>query len=624
MLLRRIGSFLRGNATPFQIFAACVLGALLGFAPPFADGPGLTLLWLALLLVLNANLMIAALVTAACRALAILLAPLLFSADRFFLDGPTQPLFEWLVNAPVLAWFGFDIYGATAGIILALVVGLAVGFLLASALRAFRRRMSRLEEGSERYKAYNQKQSVRLLAWLLVGKAPKKTYAELAARRIGNPIRATGVALVLLAAALLWIVQAFFAGPVMTFYVHRELERVNGATVDLEEVAVDFSQGRATIRGLAMADPNELTRDIVRAQLVEADLANTELLRRRMTVTRVEFVEASSGRLRARPGVLVGDIDPPPPPPGDEPSLEDYLREAEKWKERLTKLRDWLDRVSQPDPDEQAPEGAPEDTNEDAQRDRLEHDVRQNGYRGVRAMHLRTAAPALLIEQIIARGVDVEQLGEAVDVTAENISTQPWLVPNAPRVVVRSTNTDRLDAELAIGYAASSNVPNVLRFALARVPADAIAASLIAADRPLLSGGTVDLLIDGSWLGSFTSDLDVLLSATPRDTTLALPGLDPTPIDAFTLPIGLTGAINAPRVSIPDDAVRQALLDAGKRELVNRLSDQLPGDVTDKLDDALGEGASDRLKDELGKGLGGLLGGNRDRDDENNSDDQDD
>ena len=33
MITRTIGRIARGNATPFQLFAACILGSLLGFAP---------------------------------------------------------------------------------------------------------------------------------------------------------------------------------------------------------------------------------------------------------------------------------------------------------------------------------------------------------------------------------------------------------------------------------------------------------------------------------------------------------------------------------------------------------------------------------------------------------------
>ena len=40
---RKIGKLVRGNATPFQIYAAGLLGPLIGFTPDFDHAPGLIL-----------------------------------------------------------------------------------------------------------------------------------------------------------------------------------------------------------------------------------------------------------------------------------------------------------------------------------------------------------------------------------------------------------------------------------------------------------------------------------------------------------------------------------------------------------------------------------------------------
>ena len=40
---RKIGKLLRGAATPFQIWLACLLGSLLGFVPGFTRAPALML-----------------------------------------------------------------------------------------------------------------------------------------------------------------------------------------------------------------------------------------------------------------------------------------------------------------------------------------------------------------------------------------------------------------------------------------------------------------------------------------------------------------------------------------------------------------------------------------------------
>jgi hypothetical protein len=59
---RKIGNLVRGNTTPFQLYAAAMLGAFLGFTPGFDHAPGLILLWAFLLLILNANMFLSGLV----------------------------------------------------------------------------------------------------------------------------------------------------------------------------------------------------------------------------------------------------------------------------------------------------------------------------------------------------------------------------------------------------------------------------------------------------------------------------------------------------------------------------------------------------------------------------------
>ena len=116
MIAKRIAKILRGNATPAQMMMACVLGAGLGFMPGFAQAPGLIVLLVLLLIVLNANLALAAMVTAAAKIVSLLLLALSFHVGRLLLDGPTEPLFKMLINMPVLALFGFEYYVVPASV----------------------------------------------------------------------------------------------------------------------------------------------------------------------------------------------------------------------------------------------------------------------------------------------------------------------------------------------------------------------------------------------------------------------------------------------------------------------------------------------------------------------------
>ena len=136
MITRRIGKLLRGKTTPFQVFSAGILGALIAFTPGFSQAPGLMLFWFFFLAVLNANLFVAAIVGAGSALLALILTPVSFAVGRFLLEGPTEGLFRAIVNAPVLAFFGFDYYVVAGGQLIGVIVGVLAGFAVAKLLTA--------------------------------------------------------------------------------------------------------------------------------------------------------------------------------------------------------------------------------------------------------------------------------------------------------------------------------------------------------------------------------------------------------------------------------------------------------------------------------------------------------
>ncbi len=117
MITRKIGKIVCGSATPAQLMLACVLGAMLGFMPGFWQAAGVIVLLTILLVLLNANLMLAAVVGLLAKAASVALLPVSFMAGRVLLDGPTQPIFKWAINTPVLALFGFEFYVTTGGLV---------------------------------------------------------------------------------------------------------------------------------------------------------------------------------------------------------------------------------------------------------------------------------------------------------------------------------------------------------------------------------------------------------------------------------------------------------------------------------------------------------------------------
>jgi uncharacterized protein (TIGR03546 family) len=620
MLTRSIGSILRGKATPLQLIMASVLGALLGFIPGYARGevflhaPGLVLSLLILLIILNANLALAVLTGALAKLVSLLLMPVSFQVGQFLLDGPTTGLFRSAINAPVLALFGFEYYATTGGLALGLIFGLLVGIGVVLLVNSFRRAMSKVEEGSERYQKYASKRWVKALSWILFGGGRgKKTYAELLDRRIGNPIRFIGVLFAILLCGLVAVVWMFTKDGIVMAALQSGLERANGATVDLKTADLDLKAGKLTITGLAMADPSALDTDLFRASNLEADVSGRDLLRKRMTLDHVRAADASSGEKRAIPGRLIGSRAQPTPPPPGEKTIDDYIKEAKVWKERLAQARRWLDemnkkRAAEPKPGEPSEPGAHRET----LKERLAREAREKGYSRVAASHLVEGAPTLLVKVLNVEGLKSKPLPgrtepEVLDVQGENISTQPWLVQGSPRLSVKSRSKS-LDLDALLAGLSSAGGDSSLKIDLRGLAADVIGQALKVEGAQPLKGGTMDVAATGSL--SAAGILNLPLNVTLRDTTMTLPQAGSAPIKEMVLPIGVRGPLDNPGIIFDQKAFADALAKAGATELaakargeaekaVNKAAAEAEKKVQDKITDQAGA--------KLKEGLGGIL-----------------
>ena len=121
-IIRKIGKTLRGQAKPYQIVSAAILGALVGFAPPLGNAPLYMVGVILLLAILNANFFIATFTAGVAKLLALALMPVSFELGLLLVDGPLQGLFKTLINAPVTALMGFDYYVTAGGTLLAIVL----------------------------------------------------------------------------------------------------------------------------------------------------------------------------------------------------------------------------------------------------------------------------------------------------------------------------------------------------------------------------------------------------------------------------------------------------------------------------------------------------------------------
>ena len=617
-LTRKIGKILRGNSTPFQLFMACVLGMMLGFVPGFSQAPGLLIALSFALIIINANLVLAALVGVLAKLVALPLIPLAYSAGTFLLDGPTQGLFKTFINAPVLAFFGLEYYTVTGGQFLGVVLGLVAGVLVSFGMTSFRKKMADLEKSSEKFQNYSSKFWVRTLVWIILGGGDQKeSWDSFLAKKFGNPIRLLGIVFVVLLGSLLYILSLFFKGPILTATLQAGLERINGATVEVKDAEVDFNANRLTVTGLVVADATNLEYDLIRAQKLEADIDTTDLLRKRVRLDKVYLVDATYGEKRAYQAVQVGPppkvSDPLPPVEPDDKTIEDYVVNSAEWKEKLAKLKEWIEQASGiKDKMEDQIAQLPDEVHEEKVA------LPRPDYFYDRALHLLEESPSFTVGEFIAEEVDVPFLvAETLNIRCKNLSSHPHLIKEDKEVSI-SSSKGTLGMSLFLGGPSGGEGGTYeIAFFYKGLPVDEVLSGIKMGGSPPLQGGTIDISTDGNWKnqeGAMYVHLPVTVMV--KGTTVAIPKLGQTQLDSLILPVNIFGPLDNPRINVDTQAFSNFLLEAGKSVLQKKITSEiqkqiggnLPGNLLDgDLQNLIPGGTGQKLLDT--KGAGGLLQG---------------
>lgn len=507
-------------------------------------------------------------------------------------------------------------------IITAAILGTLIGVGYVKLISGFRKKMAKVEADSEKYADFTSKRIVRIIMWVLFGGKAKQSYAELMdQKKIGNPIRLLGVVFAVLVVALLFILQQFASGPMITTLLKGQFEEFHGATVDLKGIDLDLANGQLTIDYLAMADPDNLSTDLIRGQQVVAKVSTADLLRKRIVIDQILVNDPVQGAKRDKPGVLIGKR-PSKPTPSDEgtKTLDDWFAKAKTWKERLDTVRHWLEKLRGLTDEQTA--------DKDEEKGRLRQWAEQYGHAEVRAAHLIEGAPTVLVKDLQINKLRAQWPDtETLDIHATNLSTHPALVPDKPRITVRSSG-NTFDLDLAIAPRAQADQQSELQLTLRNQSIDQTMGDLNVGNDTGFKGGTWLAGVQGNW-----SDLDGLnlpLTLVLENTTASIAGQQ-QPVERFPLSFAITGSIDTPNLTIDTKKLAQAVSDSfGKAMLKQFINDQVGNELGGTLLDAAGgilggdkkskEKETDReseendLGDKLREGLGGFL--NRGTDDE--------
>ena len=588
-LIRKIARLLRGHATPTQIVLACLLGSVIGFVPDQRSSLVIGLTLTAVLIILNANLLLATMAFLISELLGLLLAPISFYLGRLILDGPFSEFVSLLVNAPLLAWFGLEYYTTVGGILLGTVLGLSLGIFSTSLLMRIRRRMAELEEHSATYNQLVEKRSVRILAWIFLGGTKdKKLWSRTEPKRMGNPVRPVGVVLVGVSLFLVFLLCLFLDDQILTIALQRRLERWNGASVDIENVSFDLYQNRLRVSGLALADSGNLDTDFLRAENVVADFGGLSLLCGKLALDELEISGASSGKSRSVPGILIERATPSheqQPTTREGTSLAEVLQGAKIWQERLGQIRGWLERLNEALRPESRAEA-------DTWADRLRNQVELMGYHRVYARHLVREAPLFTVYSASAKGVTFEQITDEVfNFEAKNLSTHPMLLASPPSLTIASASK-RFNFGLEGPAKGSETVTFSIAAEVRRIPAASLSGLASGSTAIPIRDGFLDLEGHGIITGV---SLDLPLILTLTEAYIKLPKIGEQYFERLVIPVSLRGPFDAPQVKIETADLQRALAKAGKAGL-SAFVKRKAADLMDANVDELEEGGKSKAK----------------------------
>ncbi len=592
LITRKIGSLIRGKATPFQIFSAAVLGMLIGFAPGFQQAPGLIVFWALCLIILNANLFLAGLAAIAGKLILLVSMPLVFSIGRFLLEGPIGGLFKSLANAPITAYFGFEYYVVPGGQLLGLLLGIGIGFGLTKSLKSYRRKMVSLEQNSEKLNKWSSTKWAKALTFIFLGKGKgKKSYEELLSKKMGNPIRLPGAIFAVVVIVLGYVGLRSLSDPIITAAIKGGLENANGATVDLKNAHLDIDEGRIELDGLALADPEALDTNLFASDSIVADISSADILKKRFSIDSLVFENASSGLARESKGRVVGkraaDDAPSPIQLPDYNDLGSVLEDAPEWKERLSQVKKWMEALGG--------ESSGEGEESASLKETLASRIQALGYTNVSKKDMIEGSPTVWIRNLVAKQVKTNYLENAtLTIEADDLSSHPSLVETHPKIRITSSDGS-LNAALALG-AAAGRADNQITLDLKGLSVDSIASKLKSDGQAPLSGGTMNLAISGK-ISSIDSDLEI--ASTFKGATLSMGGTQ-MPADNLTIPLFLRGPIDNPSIKLDSKALTSALTKAGKKQLLNKATEKLGIDSSDAPE-------GEKLEDTAKKMLGGFL-----------------
>lgn len=604
-VIRKLGSLLRGSARKPQIIASVTLGMTAGFV----GGANLwTVLFILAALVFNVNFFLFLAFWAAGDGLALLAAPVTFNVGWALLAvPPIRWLVRFLVNAPVSALLELERYVVLGGIPVGIALGIGVGFLVHYLVDRLRRTMEAAQQKSEKWARFKERKVVRFLGWVLFGKkVDPEDFSPRIIRRSGAIVLGVGVVIIA-------VVGIFVVPPATEWGIENGMTRVNGATVEVDEVDFAPFAGRMYLRGFQMANARELEQNVCEFKEMGAKLSLPQLLRGRVVIDKAVVDRARVSAKRKTPAKRWPPGRPPeekpaPEPPEEGEPLERYLKKAEAIKKRIEQVQYYLEKLQSLRKD------AEPATKKEAEKraDRL-------GYSNVKASYLVEEVPTFLVREIEIRDMVVSTGISPMTCRLERLSNNPRLLKAPLAMRVKQTEGEG-QGDVEIAYHEEGGPMNV-RFNVPDIPVQSVSDELAEGVSLNMQKGTLSVVCDGTVDAEGQANLPVRITAKGLTASPGEDGGDVGGLPAGVLTrvlnsseqLGLTvvlyGPLRALRASVQMDELMAQLKDAAGQEARKALEG--------KAQDLMKEKGGDKVPEDVQNRLKGFFGGGGDQDDEN-------
>ncbi len=605
--IKKLLAVLRGSVAPPLIFLSVLIGFWTGLMPGWS---GLHTFLLVVVLILNVHIGLFLLSLGIGKVVSLAAAPVLYHVG-VWVQAHLSGLLGGLSAIPVIGITDFSNFALAGALVIGPIVGALAGLALAFVVVNFRRMMVKLDDKSEKFRKWYSKTWVRILDRILIGKRAKDVKSMFVKAKY---IRKAGVVLAVLVIGAFLAVAHFLQNTAVKTYATQTLTRANGAEVNLEELGISVLGGSVSAKGLQVTDAQNPQQNQVAIEKVAANASVYDLLLGRLVMENVEVSGVQFDQTRQTPGKVLEaaaeeeeSFDPNryEVTPENIAKLEKYVKDAQKIKEQLQKLRKWL-----PEPKDGAP-----------QPEQVPHK-----YLDYLRLHADTLpSPKVLAKRILADKVAIpSELFGVSEILLTNLSDAPQAV-DEPMTLELTSHETPATLKVQVDYS-ESGVPQISGnfggFDLSKVQSGLGEQAGLA----FQSGSA-----GGTFTGQMTREqVDLTINVALKDLqatgqgngVLGLGAQQTSEImsvlNELSTTIRVVGPITEPRLVFDTEGLgeefKQALVKAGKDRLQKEIDTKLQEELGDKLGDKVPEPLKDVIKEpgkNIVEGLGGLLGGKK-------------